>query len=183
MRTSWIIADDFASATIDPEQLKNIGPIWGSWRTWRAWKTDNVLCHEFGRAQELLQRDFQLGCNLYIPNKYFSTLNRPSRVNVYEGNFPGEMDNPEEIVAMHLASASSDLVLLLGFDLSEITVTDQFERHKQTNYMNAFRATINTYPEIQWVVIDHPSDLDKSFKSITNLTCDKYQSVLQLFNS
>jgi hypothetical protein len=182
MRTSWIIANDFASATVDPEQLKGIGPIWGSWRTWRAWHTDNVLCHDFDRAQELLQRAFQAVCNFYVPNRYFATLNRPTGVNIYEGDFPGEMDDPEEIVAMHLASASSDLILLLGYDLSEITAEDRFERHKKLNYMNAFRATLNTYPDIQFVLIDHPGDLDESFQSVTNLTCDKYQTVLQLFN-
>lgn len=182
MRTSWIIADTFASATVDPERLKNIAPIWGSWRTWRSWNTDNVLCHEFGRAQELLQRQFQNSCNLYVPMKHFNALNRPTGVQVYEGDFPGEMGSPEEIVAMHLAAASSDLILLLGYDLTKITVEDRFERHKQTNYMNAFRATLNTYPETQFVLIDHPGDLDKSFESITNLTCDKYETVLQLFN-
>jgi len=182
MRVSWIITDSFASTTVDPENLKNIGPIWGSWRTWRAWNTDNVLCHDPGRARELLQRDFQKSCNLYIPNKHFALLNRPNHVNVYEGDFPGEMDAPEEIVAMHLASVGADLLLLLGYDLSPISVDDRFERHKKTNYMNAFRATVNTYPDVQFVLIDHPGDLDKSFQSITNLTCDKYQTVLQLFN-
>ena len=182
MRVSWIIADRFASTTVDPEQLKAIGPIWGSWRTWRAWHTDNVLCHDLGRAQELIQRAFQAVCNLYVPNRHFAALNNPSRVNIYEGDFPGEMDSPEEIVAMHLASGSSDLILLLGYDLGKITVEDRFERHKQTNYMNAFRATLNTYPETQFVLIDHPGDLDKSFGSIANLTCDKYETVLQLFN-
>jgi hypothetical protein len=182
MRISWIIADDFADPTIDPEQLKSIGPVWGSWRTWRAWSTDNVICHDLGRAQELIQRAFQAVCNLFVPNRHFSALNNPTRVGVYEGDFPGEMDNPEEIVAMHLASSSSDLILLLGYDLSKITADDRFDRHKKLNYMNAFRATINTYPEVQFVLIDHPGDLDKSFQSITNLTCDKFQTVLQLFN-
>jgi hypothetical protein len=182
MRVSWIVADNFASTTVDPEQLKTVGPIWGSWRTWRAWSTDNVLCHDLPRAQELLQRAFHAVCNFYVPNRHYSALNRPIGVNVYEGDFPGEMDNPEQIVAMHLAAASSDLILLLGYDLTEITAEDRFERHKQTNYMNAFRATLNTYPEIQFVLIDHPGDLDKSFRTITNLTCDKYETVLQLFN-
>lgn len=182
MRTSWIIADSFSSASIEPEQLKSIGPVWGSWRTWRAWSTDNVICHDFGRAQELLQRAFQAVCNLYVPNRHFSQLGRPAKVNVYEGDFPGELDRHEEIVAMHLAAAASDLVLLMGYDLGAITTEDRYERHKQTNYMNAFRATLNTYPEVQFVLIDHTKDLDKSLQSITNLTCDKFQTVLQLFN-
>jgi hypothetical protein len=181
MRVSCVIADAFANTTIDPEQLKSLGPTWGSWRTWRTWNTDNVLCHDLGRARDLLQRAFQAVCNFYVPNRHFSALNRPTRVQVYEGDFPGEMDHPEDIVAMHLAAVSSDLILLLGYGLSATTSEDRFERHKHTNYLNAFRATLNTYPDVQFVLIDHSGDLEKSLLSITNLTCDKYETVLQLF--
>lgn len=182
MRTSWIIADSFVNPTIEPAQIKNIGPVWGSWKTWRAWNTDNVLCHDYSKAKELVGRAFQAVCNLYIPQRHYADLGRPTRVNLYEGDFPGEFDNPEEIIAMHLVAGTSDLILLLGYDLSEITETDKYQKHKKINYQNAFRATLNTYPECQWVLVDHPGELDKSFKNIPNITCDKFESVLQLLN-
>jgi basic membrane lipoprotein Med (substrate-binding protein (PBP1-ABC) superfamily) len=83
---------------------------------------------------------------------------------------------------MHLVAEHNDLVLLLGYDLTEITTQDKYQRHKQLNYQNAFRATLNTYPNVQFVLIDHSGDLDKSFKNISNITCDKFESVLQLLN-
>lgn len=182
MRIACVLSDRFAATHIEPEQLKKIGPLWGSWRTWRAWKTDNVLCHDFAKCQELTQRAFHAVCNLYIPNQHFGALNRPSKVQLYDGQFPGEFDRPEEIVAMHLVADSSDLVLLFGYDISTITETDKFQRHKQTNYLNAFRATLNTYANTQFVLIDHMDPIDKSFNSIANLTCDNFENVLKLLH-
>lgn len=182
MRINWVIADEFVSPHVSPDQLKDVAATWGSWRTWRAWNTDNVLCHDRAKAQELIQRAFQAVCNFYVPKKNYTELGRPLKVNLYEGDFPGEFDHSEEIIAMHLVATQSDLVLLLGYNLSKITETDKFLKHKKTNYLNAFRATLNTYPETQFVLIDHPDDLDESLTKITNLTCDKFEAVLQLLN-
>ena len=104
------------------------------------------------------------------------------RVFVTERRALGELDHPEEIIAMHLVADHNDLVLLLGYNLTEVTTQDKYQRHKQLNYQNAFRATLNTYPNVQFVLIDHSGDLDKSFKNISNITCDKFESVLQLLN-
>jgi hypothetical protein len=182
MRVCWIVSEQFASTHVTAEQLKDIAPSWGSWKTWRAWNTDNVLCHDVTKAQELIQRAFHSVCNFYTANKNYAQLNRPARVNLYEGDFPGTLDRPEEIIAMHLVAEQNDLVLLLGFDLAPKQFDDKFETHKQLNYVNAFRATLNTYPNTQWVLIDHPEDLDKSLKNITNLSCDQFESVLKLLS-
>lgn len=177
MRVCWIVSEEFASTHILPEQLKDIAPSWGSWRTWRAWNTDNVLCHDATKAQELIQRAFHSVCNFYTANKNYAQLGRPARVNLYEGDFPGALDRPEEIIAMHLVAEQNDLVLLLGFDLSEKTFDDKYENHKRTNYINAFRATLNTYPETQWVLIDHSDPVTKKI-TLSNLTKDSFDSVL-----
>lgn len=182
MRTCWIIADDFAATHVDPEEIKKIAPIWGSWRTWRAWGTDNVICHDATKAQELIQRAFQAVCNFYTANKNFVDLGRPLRVNLYEGDFPGELDHPEEIIAMHLVAEQNDLVLLLGFDLTDKQSDDKFENHKRLNYINAFRATLNTYPETQWVLIDHPGVVTKKI-TLSNLTKDSFDSVIALLKN
>lgn len=180
MRSCWIVADDFVSPHIEPQTLKDVAPVWGSWKTWRAWNTDNVLCHDENKSRELIQRAFQAVCNFYVPKKQYAELGRPLKVNLYEGDFPGEMDRPEEIVAMHLVAENNDLVLLLGYNLTEITETDKYLKHKALNYQNAFRATVNTYPDTQWVLIDHPGDLAKSFQTIPNITCDNFDNVLKL---
>lgn len=179
MRVCWIISEDFASTHITAEQLKDIAPSWGSWKTWRAWNTDNVLCHDVVKAQELVQRAFHSVCNFYTANKNYAQLGRPARVNLYEGDFPGALDRPEEIIAMHLVAEQNDLVLLLGFDLSEKTHEDKFQSHKRLNYINAFRATLNTYPTTQWVLIDHDLPVTKKI-TLSNLSKDSFDSVVQL---
>jgi hypothetical protein len=179
MRVCWIISEEFASTHVTPEQLKDIAPSWGSWKTWRAWNTDNVLCDNVNKAQELIQRAFHSVCNFYTANKNYAQLNRPARVNLYEGDFPGALDRPEEIIAMHLVAKQNDLVLLLGFDLTDKIIDDKYENHKQLNYINAFRATLNTYPNTQWVLIDHPEAVTKKI-TLPNLTKDSFDSVVAL---
>jgi hypothetical protein len=182
MRSCWVLSENFASTHITPDQLKNIGSVWGSWRTWRAWHTDNVLCDDVFTAQDLTQREFHLGCNFYTANKNYAQLGRPQRVNLYEGNLPGELEFPEEIIAMHLVAEQNDLVLLLGFDLTDKKSDDKFETHKRTNYINAFRATLNTYPNTQWVLIDHPGAVTKKI-TLSNLTQDSFDSVVALLKN
>jgi len=178
MRLCWIISEDFASTHITADQIKDIAPSWGSWRTWRAWNTDNVLCHDAVKAHELIQRTFHLVCNFYTANKNYAILERPSKVNLYEGDFPVALDRPEEIIAMHLVANQNDLVLLLGFDLSEKTNDDRFENHKRLNYINAFRAALNSHVNTQWVLIDHPGEVTKKI-TLPNLSKDSFDSVLK----
>lgn len=182
MRISLLLANAFTDPNIDPKQLKSIGPLWGSWKTWRAWETDNVLCDDFDKAQELIQRAFHSVCNLHIPNRYFAALNRPNKVKLYEGNFPAEFDNPEEIIAMHLVAEQNDLVLLLGYDVTDKSKDDKFENHKSINYINAFKATLNTYPQTQWVLIDHAGEISKKI-TLSNLTKDSFDSVMTLLKN
>jgi hypothetical protein len=182
MRCSSVIADNFVDPMVTVDQLKSIGSLWGSWRTWRAWNTDNVLCNDLDQATQLLQRNFQQSCNFYLPNKHYADVGRPTDVRLYNGDFPGELDRAEEIIAMHLVAENNDLVLLFGYNLTMPDFSDKMQQHKSINYLNAFRATINTYPSTQWVIIDHLGDLEQSLQQISNLTCDKFKTVLQLFN-
>lgn len=182
MNISWVYADSCQlDATIDVEKIKNIGPTWGSWRTWRSCATDNVVCDDISKIRELMQRAFQAVCNFYIPNRHYRTLDCPKGFKVYDGNFELEVDHIEDIVAMHLASVGSDIVLLKGFDLSAPTFTeDPFENHKIRNYHGLIRSIISNNPDTQWVLVDHPADLDKAYQTLTNLTCDQMENVIQL---
>lgn len=180
MRISWIIANNFSDPNVDPATLKDIGGIWGSWRTWRAWNTDNVVCSDVSKAADLVKRAFQAVCNLYVPQKAYVDLGRPKGLNLFEGEFPAEFDSTEEIIAMHLIAEQNDLVLLLGYNLSEPTTDDAYEKHKQKNYLAAFRSAVKMYPDTQWVVLDHSEDLDSSLDEFENITCDTYENVLQL---
>ena len=98
MNISWVLSDFVAAdPTLDVADLKRLGSFWGSWRTWRAFQTDNVICHDQAKAAELIKREFQTKCNFYIPNLIYTNLNRPTGVNVYEGEFVHDVDHQEEI--------------------------------------------------------------------------------------
>jgi hypothetical protein len=102
-----VLADNVVlDPTQELEPLKHIGSFWGSWRTWRAYQTDNVICHDQNKADELLKRAFQAACNFYIPNSAHVALNQPLGVQVYQGDFVHEVEHQEEIIAMHLLQAA-----------------------------------------------------------------------------
>ena len=182
VRVNWVVSRDYRiDPTVDPDQLKLVGPLWGSWRTWRACSTDNVVCYEFAKARGLLDRAFQSVCNFYLPRKYYQDLGRPLGVKLYDGEFNHELDYPEDIVTMHLAASVSDIVLLLGFDFSEILLPeDKLSRHKLKNYHGLLRGIIGSDLNVQWVAVDHPGQFDKSYQNLPNLTCDTMANALKL---
>jgi hypothetical protein len=182
MNISWVLAD---SAEADPTQdvadLKRLGAFWGSWRTWRAWQTDNVICHDQSKAAELTRRNFQTNCNFYIPNSVYTSLNRPEGVRVYEGDFVHDVERQEEIVAIHLAATTSDIVLLFGFDLAELAPDpDRLIAHRAQHHRNHIHQAIKDFAHIQWVVVDHAGDLDPNLVNLDNISTDTLQAVLAL---
>ena len=182
MRVSWAIAEGYEFARDgELDTIKNVGPTWGSWKTWRGCKTDNVICHDRAKAQELIGRAFQAVCNFYIPKKYYQDLNRPVRVKLYDGDFEQELNHAEDVISLHLAAAESDIVLLLGYQLGKLDPpADAYEKHKLVNYHGLIRSTMNNNPNVQWVLIDHDGDLDKAYQNMPNLTCDTMDNVLKL---
>lgn len=165
--------------TIDLARLKELGSFWGGWKTWRNCQTDNVICHDQAKCAELIQRQFYTRCNLFIPNSVYVFLDRPQGVKLYEGNFVHDLDNHEDIVAMHLAAACSDIVLLIGFDFSEpIKLEDRLAEHRANNYRNLIRQVIVDHSKIQWVVLDHPAEFRKDLKTLPNLGQDTLNNIL-----
>ena len=181
VKISWVMAADHSlDPAVDVERMKSVGPVWGSWRTWRSCGTDNVICHQQQKGRELLDRAFQAVCNFYLPRNLYEPLARPVGVRLYDGDFDRELDDIEDIVALHLAGASSDIVLIVGFNWTvPENVTDRFERHKIMNRHGLMRSVIATMPNTQWVAIDC-AEMDKSYQNLANLTCDSLQNALQL---
>jgi hypothetical protein len=175
MKINWVLSNSTSFAPeIEIERLKNAGPFWGGWQTWRSCSTDNVICHDLDRAGALLKRNFQQDCNLFIPNKIYQTLNRPQGIRLYDGDFVDlDVNNREDIVAMHLAAGQSDIVLLVGFDLAPVEKTgDRLADHRAVNYVNLAKHAILGNNQTQWVLLDHPAELDKTFSDLPNLTQD-----------
>lgn len=180
MKITWVISDSMvADPLLDTAQLKNIGSIWGSWRTWRSFSTDNVICHEIKKAQELVKRNFQSLCNFYISNSIYTALDKPIGVKVYEGDFVHDVDQREDIIAMHLAATVSDIVLLIGFDLSLPGAdADKITLHKKRNYRSLFKQVIKDNNRVQWVMIGPSLAGVDDFGQINNLTYDSLENIL-----
>ena len=185
MNISWVLAD---SVLLDPLQdivaLKNVGAFWGSWRTWRSCETDNVICNDSVKANDLIKQNFQKNCNFYISNAVFQQLGRPEEVRLYEGAFTHDVDHQDEIVAVHLVTGTSDIVLLLGFNFTEhMPLADRLQEHRAQNYRGLIRQAIKDNTHIQWVLVDHPGELGKDMSNLENLTVDTMQNVLALISN
>ena len=174
MNISWVIAEGYQfDPTVNLDTIKDIGPIWGSWTTWRACGTDNVICDNKDKAIGLINRKFNEGCNFYVSNSLYHELDKPDRVQRYGGSFQHDMQHTDDIVALHLANTSADIILMLGFDLISIDPNNQ-------HYHGHVLSVIKQHPDTQWVLVDHPKDLNKNFQDLPNLTCDSLGNVLQL---
>lgn len=179
-KISWVLSDSVQlDPTQDIEELKTLGAFWGSWRTWRVCETDNVICHDQVKAAELIRRDFQNTCNFYVPDTVHVNLDRPSGVKIYAGEFSHNVIHQEELVAMHLAATTSDIVLMLGWDLSELKPDpDPLTANRERHHRNMVRQAFLTYDQIQWVIVDHPNDLDKNIATLSNVVTDTLDSIL-----
>lgn len=182
MNISWVFADDVEiDPTQDVAELKRIGAFWGSWRTWRAYQTDNVICHDQAKAAELLKRRFQTYCNFYIPEQVYNNLERPEGVRLYAGEFVHDVDREEELVAMHLAATTSDIVLLLGFDLTKLQPnSDKLLANRAQHHRNLIRQALTDYNNTQWVIVDHLDQLDSNLSSLENVVTDTMTSILAM---
>ena len=185
MNIKWVLADDLVlDPTIDINRMKRGGTFWGSWKTWRAYNTDNVVCHNKEKAEELIKRDFQKTCNFYISNSVYKSLNQPPKVLLYEGDFMGhEVSNQDEIVAMNLAASSSDVLLLVGFDWSEQPVDVDSKRElRAKNYRGLVERAIKSRPDVQWILVDHPQVVRSELAELPNLDKDSFGNVFQILN-
>ena len=185
MNVTWVFADNTQlDPTIDIKTLKNVGSTWGGWRTWRAYATDNVVCHDVSKAQELVQRNFQTLCNLYVPNSAYVMLGRPSGVKLYEGELDMELDNKDELVAMNLAATVSDVVLLIGFDWpTQSKNPDKLLEHRAHNYREVVNRLIQERSTVQWVMVDPPTAVRPELIKFDNFGTDSLKSVLKLLTS
>lgn len=182
MRINWAFADTYQlDPTVDIERIKGIGPTWGSWRTWRGCGTDNVICYDRVKAHELTKRAFQAVCNLYIPKNFYQELGRPVGIKLYDGDFNHDVDHAEDIIALHMVSSLSDIVLMAGYDLGpDGQIDDKYEQHKFQNYHGMIRSLVAQNEKVQYVLVDHGPDINKAYQGLPNLTCDTMVNVLTL---
>lgn len=181
-KISWAFSD---SIDLDPtqsiEHLKNIGPIWGSWRTWRSCQTDNVLCHDQVKAADLVRRNFQNSCNFYLPESVHAVLDRPQGIRTYAGEFVHDVVRQEEIVMLHLAASTSDIVLLMGWNFGELEPDNDLVKANQArHHRNLVRQAFKTYNQTQWVIVDHTHAIDPNLIACPNVVTDSLDNILTL---
>lgn len=184
MKINWVLADAAEiNPAIDIDSLKNVGPFWGGWRTWRSYQTDNVICHNESEARNLITKNFHNRCNLYLSDEVYPKVGNPTGVKLYRGEFNQLIDHPDEIISMHLAAATSDIILLVGFDLSsKDTDVDRLSKHKWHNYVQYFLQIMKSSPDVQWVLLDQKQDLLKELKKVSNCQFDTLENVLTQFS-
>lgn len=173
MNISWVFSNNAKVKKQHIEKLKDIGSTWGGWKTWKTCKTDNAICHEHVQSKFLIGADFHKNCNFYVPES-MRTENIVG-LNFFGGEFQHEMIDHEEIIALHLASINSDIVLLYGFAFS--AATDK----KVVNYQGLFREAIKASEDVQWVLID--TTVPEFLMDLPNLTSDTLKNVLKLLSS
>lgn len=175
MNISWILAEHaILPANVSPNTLNSVAPIWSSWRNIRSYKADNAVCYDSNRAKQLLDLDWHQLCNLYVPTD-LQQKTKKSPVYAFGGTFDQDIVSHDDIVCCHLAASNNQVVLLLGFDL-----TKHNTKPSQILYADLMYTTIETYPNTQWVLVNHSNDLQDRFRSLTNLTCDSMDNVLNL---
>ena len=140
-----------------------------------------MICHDQAKATELIKRDFQTRCNFYIPNSVYVAAERPTGVRLYAGEFVHDVIRQEEIVAVHLAATTSDIVLLLGWNLSRLRLnTDKLLANQEQHHRNLLLQAFKDYDQTQWVVVDHTGDLDLNLTKLDNVVTDNMAAVLAL---
>jgi hypothetical protein len=144
------------------QQIKTLTPTWGGWRTYNFANTNNVICYNEDVAEQLVAKSWQTVCNLYVKESVWQEgLFR------FGGHISHPIDNPEDIVAIHLAS-QNDLVVLLGYDLAA----------KDPDYLGLLYAAVAAYPDCQFIWVNDQALPEQPWSSVTNITCDNFENVL-----
>jgi hypothetical protein len=175
MKIAWLFSENtILGPQIDIGQLHELAPIWGSWRTWRSYGTDNVICYDPAQAHQLIEQDYQKVCNLYVHQTAWEKANKPAGIHAFGGDFPINVQHPDDIVCMHLAASQNQIVLMVGFSLEQ--------KQTVTPYIELIAQSVQTNPKTQWVLVDHPKDLLSPFAGLKNITCDTMNNVLGLLS-
>jgi hypothetical protein len=160
MNIAWAISENLhLPPKYSTQQLHDIAPIWSSWRAWRAYQSDNCVASNQTEIEFCIQHQYYQHCNLYLPDSYDLRISAPIRR--YSGS--GHMARPglDDVIALHLAAAHQDLILLLGFDCHD-----------------TLRSVIKQYHKCQWVLVGLDQILDADIVE-DNFTCDNLDNVLQ----
>ena len=185
LRTNWVVSNNPPVNTL--AHIKSLCPrshIWGGWSSWHQFMTDNVICHDHPSAATLVDKKFHRQCNLFFPATFKLDFGTLPNVTYYGGEFAHEIDNREEVVALHLAGANSDIVLLHGFDWRGTSdYADDFDRYKKHCYKSLVTEALKSMPMVQWVLVNHTEMPFEELSGMDNVCCDSLDAVKALLTS
>jgi hypothetical protein len=172
MNVSWVLAEHaILPANVSASTLNSVAPVWSSWRNIRSYQVDNAVCYHTGTANQLIDCDWHQLCNLYVSSE-IQQQTKKSPIYAFGGSFDFDIPSHDDIVCLHLAASQNQVVLMLGFDLTQ----------NQT-YADLIYTTVSSYPDTQWVLVDNSNEPSAQLKELTNLTCDSMNNVLNLLGT
>lgn len=182
MRFNWVLSHNFYTCNDqDWQRIQNCAPTWSALDDQRPLSVQNCVASDASVCLTAIKSEYYRTANLYVPYDFWSAHGRPSVVQVFQTTHYPKIQHLDDIVALHLAAANSDIVLLLGFDfeLRVGPVDTRTAKHLQ-EYHGLLRSCLVNNPLTQFVAVDHGPDFDTAYKNIANLTCDTLQAVLTL---
>lgn len=185
MKISWVVAMSTQQRpTADQiETMKKIAPIWGGVSTWRHWQTDHVVANTLNSGRWLLEREIQKSASVYVSQKLYQDLRRPDDVQLFNSFDNVEAKDLDDLIALNLASADSDIILGIGFDLSTpISTSDPVRDQLIRSRYGMLLSIMRELEHVQWVMIDHEDKFDPAFADLSNVTRDKIENVLKLLS-
>jgi hypothetical protein len=176
MNINWVIGEHIIlDPTTDINHLKKIGSMWGSWKTYRTCPTDNTICHDTEKARDLVKNKFHTMSNLYVHTDAFKDVETPQNIREFGGNFEHEVENRDEIICIHLCASIADIVLLFGFDWSTGGL-----KSKSQHYRGLTLQAIKSYPDTQFLLVDHVDNIDPDYTVLDNLMSDSLKNILSI---
>jgi hypothetical protein len=181
MRINWALSHVFVTCDdLDWQRIQNCAPTW-SGAGKKAITAQNTICSDPATCLQLLKSAAYTRTNIYVPHDFWQAQGQPAVARVFQGTPYPNIANVDDIIALHLAAAHSDIVLMLGFDFClKPGAIDAKTAKVMQDYHGLLRSLIVNSPETQFVAIDQPEILSPSYQDIANLTCDTLQAVLTL---
>jgi hypothetical protein len=132
------------------------------------------VCADAEKSRELLTTKFYQNCNLYLPDSLRGESQWPREVRVFAGEFPVDVERKSEAISLHIAGSISDIVLLYGWRLDSETWASRGEF-----YRGFVRHTLEN-SSVQWVIVDHATEIVSEISELENVSTDSLSSVVQL---
>lgn len=177
MKISVVFANQ---AWVDPLvnlfDLRKVGTIWAAWNQWHQLFPHRTICHWYQESQRLIDAGFHRRCEMFVPETVFNALKKPRGVKSYGGEFLHEIPDPEELVAMFLAAAESDIVVLVGYNWALPDNNDSMATYIAENRLAVIMDAIRGAPDVQWIIAG--DTVPEQLREFENVDSDTLENII-----